>query len=509
MVESQFNLAAMSRHGRQKAGGERPAAVESLERRVLLAGTVQTNTHYFTNPVINSDFPDPGAMDVNGTYYAFATNSHGVNVQAAKSNDLVHWATLPDALPNVPAWAQPGRTWGPDASPAADGVHYDLYYTAWARDTGRQEIGVATSASPAGPYTPVGAAPLVAQADLGGAIDPSPFTDTDGTRYLVWKSDGNAIGKDTWIYVQRLSSDGLTLLGSPTQLIREDQSWEGNVIEGPTLWKHDGKYFLFYCGNSFDSAAYAVGYAVADSPTGTYVKPAAPLARSENGVVGPGGPKIVVGPDGNTWMLYHSWENNFSYRSMSIDRLDWNGDVPVLRGPSRTTQPAPVPRAPLLTAARSDATGSYASGTLFGPANTALQVRFFDAVTGGANPTLVGSTTVTTDAMGGARFVDVSLSASAVGSLLTADVVDAAGDAGAASAALPVRLSGDVNGDSVVDFTDLVILARSYGQAGGLSNGDINGNGIVDFKDLVLLARNYGRSASTLGLAALASRGRT
>ena len=296
----------------------------------------------FTNPVINMDFPDPGVVvGPDGTFYAFATNGNGRNVQVERSADLVHWKQLPDALPTLPAWARRGRTWAPDAALMADGVHYNLYYTARARATGQQAVGVATSTTPAGPYAPVGTEPLVAQFILGGAIDPGVFAALDGVRYLLWKNDGNSMGLDTWIYIQRLAADGLSLIGEPTKLIRQDQPWEGSVVEAPNLIHRNGKYYLFYSANAFNTPAYAEGYAVSDSLLGPYTKPAGPLATSANGVIGPGGGRVVIGPDGNTWMLYHSWENNLTYRSMSLDRLDWNGDVPVLRGPSRIAHPAP------------------------------------------------------------------------------------------------------------------------------------------------------------------------
>jgi arabinan endo-1,5-alpha-L-arabinosidase len=320
-----------------------PATRATAEAQLEAQYGIGSLPAHFFNPVINTDFPDPGAVvGPDGTYYAFATNGNGRNVQAEHSTDLVHWTQLADALPTLPTWAQPGRTWGPDAAVMADGVHYDLYYTAWSRATGQEAVGVATATNPAGPYTAVGSAPLVAQYNIGGAIDPSVFTATSGIRYLVWKNDGNSMGIDTQIFVQQLSSDGLSLVGSATSLIRQDQPWEGSVVEGPNLIQHNGKYYLFYSANAYNTAAYAEGYAVSNSIFGPYTKPGGPLVATENGVIGPGGGRVVTGPDGNTWMLYHSWENNFAYRSMSIDRLDWNGDVPVLRGPSRAGQPVPV-----------------------------------------------------------------------------------------------------------------------------------------------------------------------
>ena len=56
-------------------------------------------------------------------------------------------------------------------------------------------------------------------------------------------------------------------------------------------------------------------------------------------------------------------------------------------------------------------------------------------------------------------------------------------------------IPGDADRDGRVDFADLVILARNYGQKNAVwSSGDFNFDGTVGFDDLVLLARNYGHS---------------
>ncbi len=62
----------------------------------------------FVNPVLASDFPDPRVLQVGNTYYAYATNASGKNVQVAQSSDLVHWNVLSDAMPALPTWANPG-----------------------------------------------------------------------------------------------------------------------------------------------------------------------------------------------------------------------------------------------------------------------------------------------------------------------------------------------------------------------------------------------------------------
>ena len=53
-----------------------------------------------------------------------------------------------------------------------------------------------------------------------------------------------------------------------TTIEKNDVPWEASVVEGPMLWKHDGRYFLFYSGNVYSGAGYAVGYATCDSPLG-------------------------------------------------------------------------------------------------------------------------------------------------------------------------------------------------------------------------------------------------
>ena len=39
----------------------------------------------------------------------------------------------------------------------------------------------------------------------------------------MYKNDGNSIGQPTYIYLQRLSVDGMSLAGKPASLIRNDE----------------------------------------------------------------------------------------------------------------------------------------------------------------------------------------------------------------------------------------------------------------------------------------------
>lgn len=299
----------------------------------------------FVNPVLDQDFPDPDVLKVGDKYYAYATNAAGKNIQTATSTDLVSWQSGADALPALPAWARSGLTWAPEVTTWDQGQSFVMYYTARDIASDKQCIGAATAAKPEGPFTGASDAPLICQVDDGGSIDASSFRDEDGSRYLLWKNDGNCCGKRTYVYLQPVSEDGLTLQGEPVQLISNDKAWEGGLVEAPTLWKHDGRYYLLYSANNYAGAQYAIGYASADGVAGPYEKPGRePLVKTVFGTgvaIGPGGQDIVLDNDGETWLMYHSWDPTITYRRINLDELAWEDGKPVLKGPDGVPQARP------------------------------------------------------------------------------------------------------------------------------------------------------------------------
>lgn len=299
----------------------------------------------FTNPVLDQDFPDPDVLDDGEVYYAYATNANDINIQAAQSTDLVHWEVLGEALPELPDWAVQkfGWAWAPEVFSPSEG-EYLMYFTARFAIgfDGTQCIGVATSDDPDGPFVSNDPEPFICQTGEGGSIDPSMFLDDDGQRYVLWKNDGNCCGYEVWLYIQKVSADGLTLQGEPRRLLSVDQRWEGTLVEAPTLWQQDDKYYLFYSANAYNDRRYATGYAVADEIFGPYVKAEEPLLATDlaAGLVGPGGQDVITGPDGDTWMLFHGWAPD-GYRRLYLAPLDWQNGAPILALNGR--DPLPVP----------------------------------------------------------------------------------------------------------------------------------------------------------------------
>jgi hypothetical protein len=260
------------------------------------------------DPLFAPDFPDPSLLKVGSTTYAFGTNGRNGNVQVIRSADLRTWERLPDALPNLPAWAAPNFTWAPSVL-ARGPSSYVLYYTARHRSTGFQCIGRAVATKPEGPYTDELPQPFVCQMDLRGSIDPQPFVAPDGAAYLLSKSEGRT-GEPTRIWSQRLASDGRSVAGGPVELTKTNQAWEEPIIEGPAMVFAAGAYWLLFAGNHWETADYAIGVARCTTPLGPCMQDGSgPLLAATPGstFTGPGSPDVTTSPEGDLLLTFHAW----------------------------------------------------------------------------------------------------------------------------------------------------------------------------------------------------------
>ncbi len=279
---------------------------------------------------VDANFPDPDILKVGDTYYAYATNDNASNVQVATSADGAEWELLDeDAFPDLPTWVIPGKTWAPEVTEASPG-NYVLYFTATNFTPALQCIGVAVSTDPAGPFVTVGDGMIVCPEEEGGAIDASTFVDDAGL-HLVWKNDGNCCGLDTWISTAPLSADGLTITGPAQRLIKQTLAFEGDLVEAPTIVLRDSAYVLLYSANNYGDGSYAIGVATAPALAGPWGKLDEPLLSTESSgglFRGPGGQDIVETSDDGGFMVVHSWDAAYTYRSMHVVPFVWDGAVP-------------------------------------------------------------------------------------------------------------------------------------------------------------------------------------
>ena len=123
-------------------------------------------------------------------------------------------------------------------------------------------MGVATSKTGgiSGPYVDSGA-PLIRDSSAAayGMIDPTFFS-AGGINYVIFKRDGNAVGKPTPIHIAELTANGTALASSAdwstTQLITNDLPFEGGIVEAPWVVFQANTYFLFYSANGCVRANY-------------------------------------------------------------------------------------------------------------------------------------------------------------------------------------------------------------------------------------------------------------
>jgi beta-xylosidase len=170
---------------------------------------------------------------------------------------------------------------------------------------------------------------------MGGSIDPSPFVDTDGNLYLVWKSNGLAGPATIWSEQLNSIGTGFATNDSPAQLLMPNQAWEAGVVESPDMVTTGGHYFLFYSGNSWNSANYAVGVADCSGPLGPCTNPSSgPILASSTGTKGPGGESILTDASGAYWIAFHAWISGaVGYphsRDLYVRRLNLSGATPVI-----------------------------------------------------------------------------------------------------------------------------------------------------------------------------------
>ena len=251
-------------------------------------------------------FADPTIVRQGANYYLTGTtNTIPQGFSMLVSKDLKNWTSTGPLLTEGPQVYGDKGFWAPQLY--LNGKTWQLAYTA------NEQVAVAESPSLTGPFTQKQVKPVDASEKN---IDPFIFTDDDGKTYLYHVRFNN--GNYLWVAAydkNTMSIDPSTL----KQCLGNTEAWENTpdypaapIMEGPTVIKHKGKYYLFYSANHFMSRDYAVGYAVADSPMGPWHKPANNriIHRSIVGENGSGHGDVFADKKGNLFYVYHVHNSN-------------------------------------------------------------------------------------------------------------------------------------------------------------------------------------------------------
>jgi hypothetical protein len=290
--------------------------------------TIAFKSNLPAGPAYNGDAGDPDVVESGGAFFAFTTGTalgnHIQELVDTSGSPASGWRSYTGttygstALPTVPAWEAVNTQTSPGVF-AYDNqwiMFYDAALAGHSSDSGSDCLSVAT----AGPLATTGTAftdnsggPLICQANLGGAIDPSPFIDpATGMPWLIWKSNDGGSSQPARIWSEELNSTGTGFYpgSAPTEIFYNNTAsfpWE-TTTEDPSILPVNGQFDLLFSGGIYTSTSYAEGYAVCTTPIGpcTQTDPS-PILSSYGAVAGPGGGSWFQDSAGNFWLDYAAW----------------------------------------------------------------------------------------------------------------------------------------------------------------------------------------------------------
>jgi hypothetical protein len=302
------------------------------------------------NPVVEGWYADPEAIVYGREYWIYPTYSddyaspqtldeahmtprqkRAINKQYLKqtfmdafsSTDLVHWQKHPRVLDikNV-TWAE-FALWAPSAI-QANGKYY-LFFAANDIQSDQEDggIGVAVADRPAGPFVDALGKPLIDKFQHGAQpIDPFVFRDEDGQHYLYY-------GGWRHCNVAKLTPDLLGLGQFPDGTTFKEIT-PANYVEGPFVFKRQGKYYLMWSEGGWTGPDYSVAYAIGDTPWGPFARAGKILQQDPAVATGAGHHSVIAVPGSDTWyIVYHRrplGTTNGNHREVCIDEMHFNAD---------------------------------------------------------------------------------------------------------------------------------------------------------------------------------------
>lgn len=332
-------------------------------------GTEMNDTFY--NPLrVESELGDPWLYKKDSDYYL--TYSEGTQISVTKSQWMTNLtANSADESRTKVVARQKAlgivEIWAPEIF-FLDG-HWYIYFTATPdsndediKDANRRTYCLKSKTDDAMGEWETTATEVKLPEDIR-AID-ATFMEYNGVQYIIWagwpeKNHTQDYQQD--LYIAQLKD------GDPTQTVQDlsterimistpEYDWEmlgAKQNEGPVVtYSPNGTPVLLYSGAYSGSDGYCIGYLVLDGADknplnpDSWTKGTEPLMETEDDVISPGHNSVVKSPDGTEdWIVYHAakysgagWD-----RTIRLQKLDWDGDIPVVEHMYSYNEEAPMP----------------------------------------------------------------------------------------------------------------------------------------------------------------------
>lgn len=281
------------------------------------------------NPVFEGWYADPEGIIYDDTYWIYPTWSDVYEKQTFfdcfSSKDLVTWTKHSAILDTTEVkWAK-RALWAPSVI-RKDGKYY-LFFGA--NDVHEGEIGgigVAVSDRPEGPYKDLLGKPLINEIVNGAQpIDQFVFRDDSGEYYMYYGGWGHC-------NLVRLRPDFTGLIPFEDGEMYKEVTPE-NYVEGPFMFKKNGKYYFMWSEGGWGGPDYCVAYAIADSPFGPFERVGKILEQDPEVATSAGHHSVLHVPGSEDYyIVYHRrplGDKARDHRATCIDRMtfDENGYI--------------------------------------------------------------------------------------------------------------------------------------------------------------------------------------
>ncbi len=304
------------------------------------------------NPVLDGYYADPEILysEKTGKFYLYPTSDgfpgwSGTYFKCFSSDDLETWKDegVIVQLGKDVTWAS-ANAWAPCIVEKKINGEYRYFYYFCAK----QQVGVAVSDNPTGPFIDSGKALINSKpaGQRGGQeIDPDVFTDpVSGKSYLYW-GNGYMAGVE-------LNDDMTSIKTETMKVMTPDRSFR----EAPYVIFRKGVYYFMWSEDDTGSPNYKVRYATSDSPLGKLTIPSKNIviARDDKKeIYGAGHNSILQIPGKDEWyVVYHrltrpkgiKMQSPGYYREVCIDKMEFNADGSIKQTEPTLEGVAPIRR---------------------------------------------------------------------------------------------------------------------------------------------------------------------